>query len=142
MKQKKIKVSELTGAALDWAVCIANGLKPTDIYISNLGKNYTSLYRRLRDEEGNLTGSYMTGPDLLFSRKWEAMGPIIEREGCFPIKNLAPDHANPGWDYLAKLDFYDRMEIPGYGPTPLIAAARCYVTSKLGYTAEVPEELT
>lgn len=29
-----------------------------------------------------------------------------------------------------------------WGPTPLIAAMRCYVTSKLGDTVEVPEELT
>jgi hypothetical protein len=28
-----------------------------------------------------------------------------------------------------------------YGPTPLIAAMRCYVTSKLGDEVEVPDEL-
>jgi hypothetical protein len=27
------------------------------------------------------------------------------------------------------------------GPTPLIAAMRCYVASKLGDTVEIPEEL-
>jgi Protein of unknown function (DUF2591) len=29
-----------------------------------------------------------------------------------------------------------------YGPTPLIAAMRCYVASKLGDFIEIPEELT
>ena len=29
----------------------------------------------------------------------------------------------------------------GYGPTPLIAAMRCYVASKLGYEVEIPKEL-
>jgi hypothetical protein len=28
-----------------------------------------------------------------------------------------------------------------YGPTPLIAAMRCYVASKLGDEVEVPDEL-
>lgn len=28
------------------------------------------------------------------------------------------------------------------GPTPLIAAMRCYVASKLGEEVEIPEELT
>jgi len=28
-----------------------------------------------------------------------------------------------------------------YGPTPLIAAMRCYVASKLGEEVEAPEEL-
>ena len=28
-----------------------------------------------------------------------------------------------------------------FGPTPLIAAMRCYVASKLGDEVEVPEEL-
>jgi hypothetical protein len=29
-----------------------------------------------------------------------------------------------------------------HGPTPLIAAMRCYVASKLGDEVEVPKELT
>ena len=29
-----------------------------------------------------------------------------------------------------------------YGPTPLIAAMRCYVASKLGDEVNIPEELT
>jgi hypothetical protein len=29
----------------------------------------------------------------------------------------------------------------GYGPTPLIAAMRCYVASKLGDDIEIPEGL-
>jgi hypothetical protein len=29
----------------------------------------------------------------------------------------------------------------GHGPTPLIAAMRCYVQSKLGDEVEAPEEL-
>jgi hypothetical protein len=63
---------------------------------------------------------------------WSSGGPIIERER---IALQSPN--NKGWyarDYL--------FETHASGPTPLIAAMRCYVSSKLGDTAEVPEELT
>ena len=33
------------------------------------------------------------------------------------------------------------MNQPQFGPTPLIAAMRSYVASKLGETVEVPDEL-
>jgi hypothetical protein len=37
----------------------------------------------------------------------------------------------------------DEVRLPrGYGPTPLIAAMRCYVASKLGDEVELPEELS
>ena len=68
-----------------------------------------------------------------YSAEWEYGGPIIEREkidinfwgvpltemdhGCYATKT--PHHAN--------------------GPTPLIAAMRCYVVSKLGTEVEVPD---
>jgi hypothetical protein len=60
-----------------------------------------------------------------YSSEWEYGGPIIEREGIALI---------PGWT----------AERPGFsadGPTPLIAAMRCYVSSKLGDTVDIPEEL-
>jgi len=36
----------------------------------------------------------------------------------------------------------DDSEAFGYGSTPLVAAIRCYVTSKLGDEVEVPNDLT
>jgi hypothetical protein len=91
-----MKTSELTGAALDWAVAKCEGL---------------------RFEEWETWGNYSTD--------WAQGGPIIEREG---IALLPPELA----------------EMPGYegrGETLLIAAMRCYVTSKLGDEIEVPEDL-
>ena len=78
----------------------------------------------------------MTGPDRLYSRKWEAGGPIIEREGInlFQRKGIA---AKEGRLWLA----YNETQLEQHGPTPLIAAMRCYVASKLGDTIEVPEKL-
>jgi Protein of unknown function (DUF2591) len=60
-----------------------------------------------------------------YSTNWAQGGPIIEREGIALI---------PGWT----------AERPGFsadGPTPLIAAMRCYVASCLGDEVEIPEEL-
>jgi len=67
-----------------------------------------------------------------YSSSWEQGGPIIERENM-EITRLADDR---GW----KSTNYDQT-IKAYGPTPLIAAMRCYVASKLGDDIEIPEEL-
>lgn len=141
----KIKTSEATGAALDWAACMALGMKPEDIYISKLGR-HVSLYRRMRDEDGKLDGTYMTGPDLLFSRKWESGGPIIERERIvFDYYNHICDgddqvHARLSRAKL-KPDKSASWYAPKRGPTVLVAAMRCYVASRLGDEVDVPEEL-
>jgi hypothetical protein len=61
--------------------------------------------------------------------KWEHGGPIIEREriNLEPFSNINGEQwsADGEWD----------------SPTPLIAAMRCYVASKLGEDVSIPEEL-
>ena len=128
----KIKTSELIGRALDWAVATAEGLKPEDIYIC-----WSGLYRRLRDENGKLNGRYQTGPDLLFHRKWEAAGPIIARERI----NLDQFRGHPVRAYVGTPVKYEHAYFAKEGE-PLVAAMRCYVSSKLGDEVEIPEELS
>ena len=66
------------------------------------------------------------------STNWAQGGPIIEREGI----SLDKMYDTPEW--CASME-----NTKGYrGPTPLIAAMRCYVASKLGEEVEVPEGLT
>ena len=44
-------------------------------------------------------------------------------------------------ELMARVDWYaDTSRVPSR-PTPLIAAMRCYVASKLGDEVDVPEEL-
>jgi len=133
-----MKTSELTGAALDWAVAIAEGFKPSQLYISKWSKSSpASIFTRTFDDDG-IPDGYMTGPDRLYSRKWEAGGPLIEREGM--ALNMEDTHewqAAMWWD-----DEDSKGDILMVGPTPLIAAMRCYVASKLGDEVEIPEELT
>ena len=128
----QIKTSELQRAALDWAVAIAKGIPVEEIYISGRGE-FQRIFRRLKDEDGNLDGTFMTGPDLLFCSKWESGGPIIERE-----KIQLSVEAVGVWSAFIEGCTKDFLY---HGPTPLIAAMRCFVASKLGDTVEIPEEL-
>jgi len=70
--------------------------------------------------------------------KWEHGGPIIEREGI----NLDNYAKNPQWSAWTPAPDQATGESQAYGPTPLIAAMRCYVASKLGDDIEIPKELT
>ena len=127
----KIKTKDLTDAALDWAVAISKGIPAEELYIQKWGSRMPpSIYRRCRDADGSLDVSYTSGPDLLFSRKWEAGGPIIEREGI-SIYRMTSD-----WSAA-----YNPSGAAQDGPTPLIAAMRCLVAAKLGDEVEVPDEL-
>ena len=70
------------------------------------------------------------------STDWSQGGPIIEREIITLI--------HPRWDGWTAHKYDDYKEDESYtldGETPLIAAMRCYVASKLGDEVEVPAEL-
>jgi hypothetical protein len=112
---KSIKVSEMTGAALDWAV--AQIEKP------RLSQSFA------RKNAVVLAHGGLYAPTI----DWSQGGPIIERERL----NIVP--TSVGWE--AYPDYGMSDELFETGPTPLIAAMRCYVASKLGDTIEVPEEL-
>lgn len=71
-----------------------------------------------------------------FSTDWAQGGPIIEREGVFCKPTI-----NKGWRSYQRDPFSNGICNSQYGPTPLIAAMRCYVASKLGDTVHIPEEL-
>jgi len=63
-----------------------------------------------------------------YSTDWAQGGPIIERERISIVQTITEWQA-------AKTNVFS------YGPTPLIAAMRCYIASKLGDEVEIPEEL-
>jgi hypothetical protein len=66
--------------------------------------------------------------------QWEHGGPIIEREGI----SVVIDYLGLGTEWHAESRNCSKE---ASGPTPLIAAMRCYVASKLGDVVNVPEEL-
>ena len=110
----KIKTSELQGAALDWAVAKCEGFEP-----------FTDGISWIIDDDG----AYKQLPK--YSTNWSQGGPIIEREKIA----LSYDTGRFGW----VASFYDGDDV--FGGTPLVAAMRCYVASKMGDEIEVPNEL-
>ena len=124
----KVKTSELSGAALDWAVSVAQGY---DYEISERGDVLTGDTIPIVD--GDYAGCH---EDEIYrpSRDWAQGGPILERSG---IGATVIEPEGPEWLAANHKGTYCE-----YGPTLLIAAMRCYVASKLGEEIEIPEELT
>jgi hypothetical protein len=111
-----METSELTGAALDWAVAKCEGFGDSPRFMGIF------MYQQSR------------GMGYCYSTDWAKGGPIIERE------EISVNWANGQW-WAHTVNDQDELEQIEYGPTPLIAAMRCYVASKLGDEVELPEEL-
>jgi hypothetical protein len=81
--------------------------------------------------EEERTGVWATVPSAPYSTNWALGGPIIEREGIsWHCGNITKWHA---YGYGSTED--------SSGPTPLIAACRCFVSSRLGDEVDVPDVL-
>jgi hypothetical protein len=126
-----MKTSELTGQALDWAVAKCEG-DVTELMYDGITWGF-KLDGKIKVLAKGWAISMMWNP----STDWALGGPIIERENiglvCQQIgstQGCAYRHTENG-----EVFYY-------YGPTPLIAAMRCYVASKLGDEVEIPKELT
>lgn len=122
----KVKTSELTDTALDWVV---GKLELVDFYFNE----FDGICR-------------YTLTDNLYSpsEEWTQGGPIIEREQIeivrgkdliFPRGNENGEYSEPLW--LASYGSGRKF----HGPTPLVAAMRCYVASRLGDEVNVPDSL-
>lgn len=125
----RMKTSELIGPALDWAVAKCEGY--TNFEFWHTGAVTTKQPNGLQLHHG-------------YSTDWARGGPIIERE-LIDIQakfnsgnNIVPKGQ---WYWQASTVNEDDVAYWFDGPTPLIAAMRCYVASKLGDEVEVPEEL-
>ena len=112
----KVNVDSLIGTALDWAVATADNPNKEQYVLDIVCFGFRP------------------------STDWSDGGPIIERERI----TIETYGDYPNW--VASLT-YEEKEFDGIaraevrGPTPLIAAMRAYVASKMGDEIEVPEEL-
>lgn len=118
-RETKMKTSELTGTALDWTVA-----KCEQIQGQNIREGF--------DGKLLVVDKYDFGAPAEYSTNWEQSGPIIEREKISLMYST-----NNDW-HVCKGFSPHRHWIAS---TPLIAAMRCYVASKLGDEVEIPEEL-
>lgn len=108
----KVKVSDAQGNTLNWLVAACEDKHPSLFILKQTGE---------------------LAKEHHYSTDWSKGGPIIDRESI-------------GWFDARKEKGYCQAAKPGAefvqrGPTPLIAAMRCYVVSKLGEEVEVPENL-
>jgi len=118
----KVKTAELTGAALDWAVAKCEGAYAPSVD--------TDIDGTKRINYGGMCPEWSTD--------WAHGGPIIDRIKGFEFKQWL--ESKPESCCEAHIHNYEGDWIQ-FGPTPLIAAMRCYVASKLGDEVEIPEEL-
>jgi len=134
-----MKVSELSGAMLDYWVAKAEGIP---VYIC--GENWPgngavfaeSFERAVATvglqgiQAGVFIERHGKASEWSPSQAWGHGGPIIERE----LIRLQPTHE--GWSAQIFVDAGGLFPVYGYGSTPLIATMRAYVASKFG--EEVP----
>ena len=127
-----VKVSEATNIQLNWVVASIEEGVPVAEFLT---------LEKLPQSEDFWKYNYSTN--------WSQGGPIIEREGIATMPmgddgewlaitepcvfDTTPDATERSWE-IGGL-FAHRAE------TPLIAAMRCFICSRLGETVEVPEEL-
>ena len=116
-----MKTSELTGAALDWAVA------KCESYPVSMSKTGYLIFCDPLIQCGPMGTQYSP------STNWAQGGPIIEREGIRIVK-VAPTV----WGAVYSSGDIGREH---FATTPLIAAMRCYVASKMGDDINIPEEL-
>ena len=133
---KTIKVSEAQGQALNWLVAKCEGLNPNTTYDKPMEYGLFPGWR-----EGDGFGY----PIKAYGLNWGYGGPIIEREriGTLP-KDIHRGSLCTAFVYERSqhdLCIEDGMNYIAFGPTPLVAAMRCYVASKLGDEIDVPKEL-
>jgi hypothetical protein len=102
-----LESDELTGADLNEAVAKCEGIV------------HTRYNGYVVDQGGN---------PLMYDDDWSLAGEIIEREGI----NLDNYAKNPQWSAWTPAPERESGEAQAFGPTPLIAAMRCYVASKQG----------
>ena len=117
----KIKVSEATGPVLDWLAAKCEGYEPewdeNDFWLEH--PTLTPCW---------LTNTYEPSTD------WAQGGPIIEREKISFREERTGVYFGYIWNGVNHVGLAE-------GPTPLIAAMRAYVASKLGDEVDVPSEL-
>ena len=130
----KAKTQNLEGAALDWAVAKCEGraikLDPMGFGPTEQEGGFWIWENR---ESGHQRACYWRiGGGYSPSTIWAQGGPILEREAV----SLTQFDNYPKW--TAK---HPKTAQSLEGSTPLIAAMRCYVASKLGDEIEIPERL-
>jgi hypothetical protein len=122
-------VSELVGAELDYAVAMADGGGDAEVVIIGTVSPRRECQRVEHDEPGDDGWWRVFAP----SRDWAQGGQIIERERI----GLMHHTYRQGAELSCVCDAFISGHKNYSGQTPLIAAMRAFVASKLGDTVEL-----
>lgn len=136
----KIKTSELSGAALDWAI---SKVDERDIYdldwrivdgemlgFGTIGSSPEFVCFRLSGR----TDMFSEAPVYSPSTDWAQGGPLIEKMKVDLGSCISGNWSAESMDVIRTIP-------SSIGPTPLVAACRSIVLAKLGEEVEVPDEL-
>ncbi|MDL2284874.1 DUF2591 domain-containing protein [Oxalobacter sp. OttesenSCG-928-P03] len=121
-EMKKVQVRKLSGAALDWAVAIAEKLEP----VAHEGE---ALVRCREETAGVVITSY---EEFSPRQNWAHAGPIIDREDILLNKTSNGRHS---------AQLFGKIGNPCMGDTKLVAAMRAFVGAYLGDEVLVPKVL-
>ena len=127
-----VQVKDATGSVLDWMVAKCEGTPSVRMFENSKG------FRVYKNESMK-----MQGINFAPSTVWAQGGPVIDREigNLWKHNKLDPNEPDV-WTAAAYCKAPDgTLLYYEDGPTPLIAAMRCYVASKLGEVVKVPQEL-
>ena len=115
----KIKTSELTGIALDWAVAKCENSDTSIEHFIAMHSHYAYVHDTFD-----------------YSTDWAQGGPLIQRERM----EVMPCMDGITWEVRR---FISECELfVAYGSTPLIAAMRCFCCSELGDVVDIPKEFS
>lgn len=136
-KMIEVKTAELEGAALDWAVAVADSKSPQ--YSKRLGLHLAQVLRVSAAETFLRMGCrYCPSTD------WSQGGPLIDKyniQTSYNGNGFSRSKTGKYWcAYVCKENGLEEKPSGG-GPTPLIAACRAIVAAKLGDSVSVPAEL-
>lgn len=124
-----IKTSELVGIALNWAVATCEQYK-----VKHLKGGTLNELHLVRAVDMYAMGCSRYSP----STNYAQIELIIGKLPGFILKKCP--YSDPDRQCEAQI-FTDNMTWVEYGPTPLIALMRCYVSKMLGDVVQIPEEL-
>lgn len=116
----KTKVALLIGPALDWAVAKAEGM---------IEDVHTWLYEATVEEVADSDGWRP-------STRWAQGGPLMEKAQISVLYEASLVYGDDA-RWKASVPASDEP-VYYYGPTPMVAAMRCFVASKLGDEVQLP----
>ena len=157
----KIKTADLIGPALRYAVAVCEGFNVGILTVEEQWERFIEGaspedLEKYADEYADIKAGFKTeickvhddgyksaldARAWRFDEDWGVGGPIIDRALISVVHNDDEGQWEAGQRVQLQSMFGFNGDNYSVGPTSLIAAMRCHVTSELGDEVEIPDEL-